>query len=173
MHVHTCKINTVTCIPYIHSCIRREQANAMLVTMTTSMPTFRSLKSSGQPLVQQNNTFSKASTSFEVISVEGTQIDPTAAFEAVRENRAMLLTAIAEPLILATELYSKKVISQDALDKIRELPFTTRQKADVIVSSIESKMRTYPQDFRTFLSILANDSQLCIFAEKLRHSYSK
>lgn len=136
--------------------IYRQEANTTLDTIATSTLTVQSLKSTEQqPLV-------------------GSHIDPNAAFEAVRENRALLLTAIADPLVLATELYSKKIISKVALDKIRELPFTTHQKADIIMNSIESRIRTHPQDFCTLLGILACDQcDLCIFAESLRHSYSK
>ena len=134
--------------------IYRQEANTTLDTIATSTLTVQLLKSTEQPLV-------------------GSQIDPNAAFEAVREKRAPLLAAITDPLVLATELYSRKVISKVVLDKIRELPFTTHQKADIIMNSIESRIRTHPQDFCTLLGILASDCDLCIFAESLRHSYSK
>jgi hypothetical protein len=101
------------------------------------------------------------------------EIDKESAGEAFREHRADLLTAIVDPLILANHLYSKRVISRETLDRVMVPVLTTSDKALILLNATEVRIRTHPTDFVTLLAIFGQDSCLCIFAERLRHSYSE
>ncbi|MCG8621877.1 MAG: hypothetical protein MJE68_07765 [Proteobacteria bacterium] len=113
-----------------------------------------------------------AVVSRDVLDVQA-EIDKESAGEAFREHRADLLTAIVDPLILANHLYSKKIMSRETLDRVM-VPVSTRsEKTLILLDAIEMRIRAHPTDFVTLLTIFGRDSCLCIFAERLRHSYSK
>ena len=116
-------------------------------------------------------TISELAKMSEVLDVQA-GINKESAGEAFREHRADLLTAIVEPLILANHLYSKKIISWETLDRIKAL-LSTSEKSLALLDATEARIRTHPTDFVTLIAILDQDSLLCIFAESLRHSYSK
>ena len=93
--------------------------------------------------------------------------------EAFREHRAALLVAVTDPLILANSLYSKRVISRDILEQIKLPSSTDSAKNFILLDAIEARIRTYSSDFLALLAILGSDTQLCVYAEKLRNSYSE
>ena len=99
-------------------------------------------------------------------------IDKESAGEAFREHRADLLTAVVEPLVLANHLYAKRIISWETLDRIKAV-LSISEKTLALLDATEARIRTHPTDFLTLLAVLGQDSCLCIFAERLRHSYSK
>lgn len=113
-----------------------------------------------------------AATTGEVFNVQA-EIDKESAGEAFREHRADLLTAIVDPLILANHLYSKRIISRETLDRVTVPVLTTSERTFILLDATEVRIRTHPTDFVTLLAVLGHDSCLCIFAERLRHSYSK
>ena len=100
------------------------------------------------------------------------QLDPEATGEAFREHRADLLIAVSDPLILANSLYSKRIISRETLDQTLLPSLTISNKNFILLDAIEARIRTHPSDFLTLLTILDQDACLCIFAERLRNSYS-
>ena len=100
------------------------------------------------------------------------RIDKESAGEAFREHRDDLLRAVVEPLVLANHLYSKRIISWETLDEIKAEQ-TTSKKTFALLDATEARIRTHPTDFLTLLAVLGQDSCLGIFAERLRHSYSK
>ena len=102
-------------------------------------------------------------------------IDSEIAAEAFREQRGDLLVAVTDPLILANQLYSRRIISRETLDRIKLLTLTTSEKTIELFDAIESAIRTHPGS--SFLTLIEafnmQDCQLCIFAERLKNSYSK
>ena len=113
-----------------------------------------------------------AVVSRNVLDVQA-EIDKESAGEAFREHRADLLTAIVDPLILANHLYSKRIISRETLDRVMVPVLTLSERTLILLNATEVQIRTHPTDFITLLTIFSQDSCLCIFAERLRHSYSK
>ena len=101
-----------------------------------------------------------------------TSINPVVASEVFREHRADLLIAVADPLILATRLYSRKIISRETLDHILLPSFTQSEKNSILLGAVEDRIRTHPSDFLTLFAVLNHDPHLCVFAERLRNSYS-
>ena len=113
-----------------------------------------------------------SATASEVLDVQA-EVDKESASEAFREHRADLMTAVVDPLILANSLYAKRIISRETLDRVMVQVLTTSEKNLILLDATEMRIRTHPNDFPTLLGILGDDPCLCIFAERLRHSYSK
>ena len=100
-------------------------------------------------------------------------INAVEAGEAFRECRADLAEAVVDPLILANQLYSQKVISRETLKQVIELPSTVSSKNVTLLDAVEVRIRAHPSDFLIVLAILERDPTLCIYAEGLRNSYSE
>ena len=93
--------------------------------------------------------------------------------EAFREHRADLLVAVTDPLILANSLYSSRIISREALDRVKLPTLTSTEKNMETLDAIESRIKTNPSSFCTVLNILSSDAQLHMFAEQIRLSYGE
>ena len=91
--------------------------------------------------------------------------------EAFREHRAGLQIAVTDPLILASSLYSTRIISREILDRVKLLILTPTVKKMELFDAVEARIQTNPSDFGTLCDILRSDPQLCVFAERLEQSY--
>lgn len=103
-------------------------------------------------------------------------IDSEIAAEAFREQRGDLLVAVTDPLILANQLYSRKIISRETLDHVKLLTLTPSEKNIELFDAIESAIKRHPgSSFLTLIETFYRQDfpQLCIFAERLKNSYSK
>ena len=91
--------------------------------------------------------------------------------EAFREHRAGLQIAVTDPLILASSLYSTRIISRGVLNRVKLLTLTPSEKNVELFDAVEARIQTNPSDFGTLSDIFRSDPQLCVFAERLEQSY--
>ena len=103
----------------------------------------------------------------------GIPIDPEKAGEAFREHRDGLLIAVTDPLVLANNVYSKRIISRATLNRVKVSTLSTDDMNEKLFDAIEARIRTYPPDFHILLAILGNDPSLRDFAKRIQDSYSE
>ena len=86
-----------------------------------------------------------------------------------------LVEAIQDPLVLASELYSKGIIPEAVVSKV--LPgtgLTDCEKNAIVLRAVSSRLRTFPSDFEQLLDVLEKSSALSRdHAVQLRQAYGK
>ena len=94
--------------------------------------------------------------------------------QAFQKCFAVLSDGISDPGWLASELYSRDMISRDARQEaqLETLPASTRTRK--LLSAIEDQIKTSPvSKFRGFLDILHSEPSLKHLARKLEEAYCK
>ena len=142
-------------------------AVATTSTTTSTTPLTTPRQATSLPVAHPNSTvaFPNARDTTLTESIRAEE-----AGEAFREHRADLI-AVADPLILANSLYSKRIISRETLEQVKVQSFTVSDKNFILLEAVEARIRTHPSDFLILLAILGNDAHLCVYAEGLRNSY--
>ena len=104
-------------------------------------------------------------------SPEESRLD-SAEYQAFKKCFAVLNDGISDPGWLATQLYSKDMISRDKRREIETLPTPTQTLK--LLSAVEDQIITDPTSkFKDFLDILQTEPSLEHLARKLKEAYSK
>ena len=94
--------------------------------------------------------------------------------QAFQKSFAVLSDGISDPVWLASELYSRDMISRDVRQEaqLETLPASTRTRK--LLSAIEDQIKTgSASKFRGFLDILHSEPSLKHLARKLEEAYCK
>ena len=87
--------------------------------------------------------------------------------EALRTHFNDLIVAIQEPVGLACALYSKYVVSRGVKDEVGMIALSPVQKKNILLTAVQSKLETEPDQFNVFVNVLKRDGMLTAVAEKL------
>lgn len=94
--------------------------------------------------------------------------------QAFKKCFAVLNNGISDPGWLASELYSRDMISQDIRQEAELQTLSASTRAHKILSAVEDQIITSPTSkFRDFLGILHSEPSLEHLARKLEEAYSK
>lgn len=97
----------------------------------------------------------------------------TAESQAFRRQFSILINAIDDPLSIAVEAYSRCLVSKDVRDKMLISSLTAKEKAVVLLTSVESNISTNQQSFHEFVCVLKTQTNLVQTAENLQVEYCK
>jgi len=92
----------------------------------------------------------------------------TAESQAFKGQFSTLLSVIDNPLTIAAEAYSRNLISRDVMDKMLVSSLTAREKAAILLTSVESHVSTDQQSFHEFVRVLKTQTNLIQTAENLQ-----
>ena len=94
-------------------------------------------------------------------------------YEALVSCHEKLVSEIAQdPEQMAVSLFQHRFIFEDTRDKINQLDRTKRYKAILLVADIESRVKSYPEFYETFMRILGENKLLyCDLVKSLQEEY--
>ena len=95
----------------------------------------------------------------------------TAESRAFQSQFSTLISAIDNPLTTAAEAYSRDLISRDIVAKMLVSTLTTKEKAAMLLTSVESRVSTNQQSFHEFVRVLKTQTNLVQTAENLQMEY--
>ena len=99
-------------------------------------------------------------------------IDPVRALGAFRSQRdSLTLQVKSSVLIVASKLYSKSLISGDALEHAVNSTHIPTERTVSLLSAVEAKIEAEPNVFAEFVSILQSEPTLRSQANKLKEQY--
>ena len=74
-----------------------------------------------------------------------------------REHYDRLVTAILDPLLLATRLFARNIIDSTVKEEMSVLGLSRVYRNNALLSAVEMQIRTDPRMFHEFLSALNED----------------
>ena len=92
---------------------------------------------------------------------------------AFKSQFSTLLSVIDNPLTIAAEAYSRDLIFRDVMDKMLVSTLTAKEKAAILLTSVESHIATNQQSFHEFVRVLKTQTNLVQTAENLQMDYCK
>ena len=93
--------------------------------------------------------------------------------QAFREVYVELLEAIQDPVHLAANLYSAGMLQLAVRAEMTTLGVSRFEKNEKLLTAVESQIKTTPQKFTRFLSVLSRDSDMKPLVEKLQNAYER
>ena len=98
----------------------------------------------------------------------------SAEYQTFQSCFALLCNGISEPGWLATQLYSRDMISRDIRQEAELQTLSASVRTRKLLSAVEEQIITSPASkFRDFLDILHNEPSLEHLATKLEETYGK
>ena len=97
-----------------------------------------------------------------------TQPQETPEYRTFREHYNRLVTAISDPLLLATRLFSRSIIDYALLQRVAMPTFTTLQNTNTLLSAVLGKIQTDPSTFSAFFSALNEDPSMQPLLESMQ-----
>ena len=96
------------------------------------------------------------------------QPQETPEYRTFREHYDRLVHAIQDPLPLATQLFSKGIITSAVKERMIVLGLTTLEKNNVLLSAVEKQIQSNPGTVHGFLSALNEDPSLRALVESVQ-----
>ena len=96
------------------------------------------------------------------------QPQETPEYRILREHYDRLVTAISDPLLLATRLFTRSIIDPTLLQRVTIATFTPLQNTNTLLCAVLGKIRTDPSIFSAFLSALKEDPSMQSLAESMQ-----
>ena len=96
------------------------------------------------------------------------QPQETPEYRTFREHYDKLVTAIQDPLPLATRLFARNIIDFTLLQQMNTLGFTAFQNTNTLLSAVLGKIQTDPSAFGIFLLALNEDSSMQSLVESMQ-----
>ena len=96
------------------------------------------------------------------------QPQETPEYRILREHYDRLVTAISDPLLLATRLFSRSIIDYALLQRVTMPTFTTLQNTNTLLCAVLGKIQTDPSAFSAFLAALNEDTSMQSLAESMQ-----
>ena len=93
--------------------------------------------------------------------------------QAFRKVYGELVEVIQDPVHLAGNLYSAGLIQMAVRTEMTTLGVSRIDKNEKLLTAVESQIKTTPQEFARFLSVLSRDSSMEPLVEKLQNAYSE
>lgn len=100
-------------------------------------------------------------------------VNSVAAAAAFREHRIDFMTGIADPFIVANNLYSKNIISRERLDLILTPTLQWNERKIILLDAVEASLQTQPSCFDVLVTTLKWDPVLGIIGSAMKETYSK
>ena len=95
--------------------------------------------------------------SLQMAECLGSTVKIKAASDALRGHFSALVKTI-DPLMVAIQLYSEKIIDSSTLDRIRSVTSTTKtEKACDVLSAVSDLLTTNPDVFSSFCAVLESE----------------
>ena len=99
-------------------------------------------------------------------------IDPVKALSSFKSQRDSLTLLLKSDLPnIASKLYTKSIISQDALAEAMNLTHIASVRTVSLLSVVEAKIEAEPRTFTEFVKILESEPPLVSQAEELMKKY--
>ena len=95
------------------------------------------------------------------------------AYEAFRKHFADLLTAIQDPEVLASELYTENIISTAVRNAAAYVMHGRDARTSNLLIAVESQIKVDPGMFDVFLSVLAKRPSMSVLYGRMKDSYRK
>ena len=95
------------------------------------------------------------------------------AYEAFRKHSADLLTVILDPEVLAWDLYSKDIITEDEREAACYHLHGRRMRTSNLLSAVESRIAVDPGAFDVLLSVLAKRPPMSDLHRRMKDAYGK
>ena len=96
------------------------------------------------------------------------QLQETPEYRTFREHYDRLYHAIQDPLSLATQLFTRSIVTSAVTGRMIAVGLSTLEKNGVLLSAIEMQIRTDPRRFYEFLSALIEDPALQSLVESMQ-----
>ena len=94
--------------------------------------------------------------------------------QTFQKHFAVLCEGISDPGLLATQLYSRDMISRDMRQEAELETIPARTRTRKLLSTVEDQIITSPEPkFRDLLYVLHSEPSLDHLARKLEEAYSK
>ena len=103
----------------------------------------------------------------------GGKVNPAAASRAFKTHYATLVMVIPNTLELASDLYSKGVVSRSLMNKLSALGLSSDEKNILLLNEVEGQISLNPNVFQTFVTSLQSIVPLKEMGKKLIESYCK
>ena len=84
----------------------------------------------------------------------------TPEYRTFREHYDRLVTAILDPLLLATRLFARNMIDSTVKEEMSVLGLSRVYRNNALLSAVEMQIRTDPRMFSVFLSALIEDPSM-------------
>ena len=96
-----------------------------------------------------------------------TQPQETPEYRIFREHYDRLMTAILDPLLLATRLFARNIIDSTVKEQMSVLGLSRVYKNNTLLSAVEMQIRTNQKMFGVFLTSLKEDSAMQSLVESM------
>ena len=96
------------------------------------------------------------------------QPQETPEYRILREHYDRLVTAISDPLLLATRLFTRSIIDPTLLQCVNVPALPPFHKTNTLLTAVLGKIRTDSSTFSAFLSALKEDRPMQSLAESMQ-----
>ena len=97
--------------------------------------------------------------------------EETLEYRTFREHYAKLVTAIQDPLPLATQLFARSIIDSTLLQRVNVPALPPFQNTISLLTAVLGKIQTDPTTFNAFLSALNEDSSMESLVESMQSKH--
>ena len=97
-----------------------------------------------------------------------TQLQETPEYRIFREHYDRLVTAILDPLLLATRLFARNIIDSTVKEQMSVLGLSRVYKNNALLSAVELQVQTDQRMFDVFLSALNEDPSMQSLVESMQ-----
>lgn len=95
----------------------------------------------------------------------------SAEYHAFRKQFGTLCGVIDNPMAVATEAYTRDMVSIDVVNSMHLPTKTTKEKANYLLCCMASRISTCPESFHEFVRVLKTQKNLIAVAENLQMEY--
>lgn len=95
----------------------------------------------------------------------------SAEYRTFRKQFSTLCSVIDNPLAVATDAYSRDMISIDVVNSMHLPTKTTPEKANYLLCCLAGRISTCPESFHEFVRVLKTQKNLVAVAENLQMEY--
>ena len=96
------------------------------------------------------------------------QHQETPEYRTFREHYDRLYHAIQDPLSLATQLFTRNIITSAVKGKMSIVGLSTLEKTSLLLSAVEGQIQTDPRVFHVFLSTLNEDTSMKLLVKSMQ-----
>ena len=96
------------------------------------------------------------------------QPQETPEYRVFREHYDRLVTAISDPLLLATRLFTRSIIDSTLLQCVNVPALPPFHKTNTLLTAVLGKIQTDPSTFSAFLSALKEDPSMQSLVESMQ-----
>ena len=99
------------------------------------------------------------------------KLQETPEYRTFREHYDRLVTAIQDPLPLATRLFARSIIDSTLLQSVNIAALPPFRNINTLLTAVLGKIQTDPSTFSVFLSALNEDASMQPLVESMQSKY--